>query len=227
MVIAIIAILAGLLLPALVKAKGKAKEINCLSNMKQVGLGFMLYSENHNGNLPMNSHDNFNPDFNWGDSISKYVGEVHSIRLCSADPRKHQKEKIKGTSYIMNDHLTVPLYNAFGKIIESPPRLDQLKAPAKTVTLFEASDRLPVDAFSVDCVACSRTWHIGGWRKVIDDIQPDRHNLGFAAEDRSVGKANYLFADGHAKSVNARIIKSMINAGINPAQPSNFNPKNN
>jgi len=51
-VIAVIAILAGLLLPALSRTKAKAQRINCLSNLKQVTLGFQLWSQERQGKFP-------------------------------------------------------------------------------------------------------------------------------------------------------------------------------
>tara|TARA_B100000029_G_C17585720_1_gene961075 strand:+ start:1653 stop:2390 length:738 start_codon:yes stop_codon:yes gene_type:complete len=221
-VIAIIAILAGLLLPALAKSKSKAIQVHCLSNMKQMGLGLFLYSDDYNGYLPSNFHHNENPEFNWTDALSPYLGEVDAIRFCGADPRKKEKKELNGTSYILNDHLTVPLFNAFGEMVEPAVKLDQLIEPSATVLFFEASDQIAASAISSACVACSRSWNLGGWNNVIKDIQPDRHRLGLAAADRSEGKANYLFADGHVKLVDARIVKSMIEAGLNPAKPSNF-----
>jgi prepilin-type N-terminal cleavage/methylation domain-containing protein/prepilin-type processing-associated H-X9-DG protein len=62
-VIAIIAILAAMLLPALTRAKEKARTTQCLSNYKQLELAYQMYFGDNNDWLPLNDVDN--PPGNW------------------------------------------------------------------------------------------------------------------------------------------------------------------
>jgi prepilin-type N-terminal cleavage/methylation domain-containing protein/prepilin-type processing-associated H-X9-DG protein len=64
-VIAIIAILASMLLPALAKAKAKAKRVSCMSNCRQVGLALQAYQTDFAGKLPLLSTalNHVEPDF--------------------------------------------------------------------------------------------------------------------------------------------------------------------
>jgi prepilin-type N-terminal cleavage/methylation domain-containing protein/prepilin-type processing-associated H-X9-DG protein len=78
-VIAIIAILAGLLLPALSRAKAKANAIASLNNLRQLGLGLQLYASDHEGFFPMHSSLKSEttaigrPRTRWADYIFPYM----------------------------------------------------------------------------------------------------------------------------------------------------------
>jgi prepilin-type N-terminal cleavage/methylation domain-containing protein/prepilin-type processing-associated H-X9-DG protein len=60
-VIAVIAVLAALLLPAFIKAQEKGQGIQCLSNLKQMGLGWIEYTSDNTERVPLNNGVHFGP----------------------------------------------------------------------------------------------------------------------------------------------------------------------
>jgi len=72
--IVIIAILASMLLPALNKAREKAKTISCAGNLKQWGSAFMLYCDDYNAQAPP-AYQSTSPAHYWFDFMSAYIGQ--------------------------------------------------------------------------------------------------------------------------------------------------------
>jgi prepilin-type N-terminal cleavage/methylation domain-containing protein/prepilin-type processing-associated H-X9-DG protein len=216
-VIAIIAVLAGMLLPALASAKSKARQTSCMGNLRQVGLGLIMYADDHDGWLPETTHTaGGQTNRAWIFTMRSYLGDADEVRLCPSDPRRRDRLENQGTSYILNEYLVVPLVDPFGNVIDPTHRLENLPRPTETMVTFESADRSGPNFYADH--SHSRTWHLG-WRQVLGDIQPDRHRTGAANADRTKGSANYLYADGHVQRVKGATLKEMIDRGINFARP--------
>ena len=83
-VIAIIAILAALLLPALARAKDKAKGIQCVSQVRQMVLGTIMYAEDNESSYPLtfyNTAAGYGEGAAWWDYINSYVPNTNAF-LC-------------------------------------------------------------------------------------------------------------------------------------------------
>src|SRR5512143_3394298 len=91
--IAVLAILAAMLLPALAKAKARAQRIQCMNNLKQCGLGFLIWSGDHEDHFPMAVSTNKQGTREWvegGNAFRHYQAlsnELNTTRIlvCPSD----------------------------------------------------------------------------------------------------------------------------------------------
>src|SRR5947209_7857927 len=83
-VIAIIAILAGMILPALARGKAKAKDITCVNNLKQVGLGTRMWANDQGDKYPWNidsSRGGSQGSSDWTDNFRVCSNEVRATQV--------------------------------------------------------------------------------------------------------------------------------------------------
>jgi prepilin-type N-terminal cleavage/methylation domain-containing protein/prepilin-type processing-associated H-X9-DG protein len=76
-VIAIIAILAAMLLPALARSKTKAKEVQCVSNLRQLDIAHSMYLSDYNKSFQYTANANL-----WMAILLAYQGNVDAVRSC-------------------------------------------------------------------------------------------------------------------------------------------------
>jgi prepilin-type N-terminal cleavage/methylation domain-containing protein/prepilin-type processing-associated H-X9-DG protein len=135
-VIAIIAILAALLLPALSKAKDKAKKVWCLSNLHQMGLAMCLYADDYNGYIPRGG-DAGNPE--WYTLLTPFLGgrqtnefDRAKVFLCPSYPDKRQLICFDVNAWVFSSPA-----DKFGTQSKVPTKLTKVQRPVDTIYIAD------------------------------------------------------------------------------------------
>jgi len=198
--IAIMAIIAALLLPAVNKSRINAQRIRCVSNLRQLGLAAQMYWDENGGNtfryrgVATNGGDIY--WFGWlargsegartfdptPGALFPYLGGK-GVEICPslnyALPRFKLKARGAAYGYGYNLYLSAPLD-------QPPTHLGAVARPAETALLADAAQVNTWQAPASDANPLIEEWYC------VDDnlSQPNGHF-------RHSGKANVVFCDGH------------------------------
>ena len=241
-VIAIIAILAAILFPVFAQAREKARAISCLSNMKQLGLGVLMYAQDYDERFPNGVLPTSGPGFNgigWAGQTYPYVKNAQLFK-CPNDPNQAttvNKVAVVPVSYAMNYR---PLFYVMAS----------LQSPASTILVSEAYGALtdvtdPLETNAVRRSACDLSdnlvWTVPPDRSFACCAFPSPGQVYYATGALSPSQpwpfggthfdpsvlpkhsngANYTMTDGHSVfSQPTRVANRFINQnGTSPNSP--------
>ncbi|BDI30477.1 hypothetical protein CCAX7_25280 [Capsulimonas corticalis] len=218
-VIAIIAILAAILFPVFAKAREKARQTQCLSNLKQLGLGFVQYTQDNDETFPSsNFGDNgqYSNTWGWAGKIYPYV-KSRGVYTCPDDSTQSAGNR-SALSYSWNRALAPWQTNPTGG------NLAGLNSPAKTVMLCE------ITGLTTDVTDVNEQGSIAGYGTTCDYLNPAsgfslKYDTGYMDNQngnafgkctqnptgRHTDGSNYLLSDGH--------VKFLRGAAVSPGMP--------
>ena len=181
-VIAIIAILAAILFPVFAKAREKARQASCLSNVRQINTAILSYAQDYDEMLPSSwrGPSAYPGNYQWPQAVSPYI-KNWQIFLCPSDSGRTIVANNGAPGSTLSYGLSVAYYGGSGVAgvtVTSPygKALGAIQAPAETIILG-------------DFTAFEMGWQYISSQQNLMTYLPNRHNDG-----NNVG-----FADGHAK----------------------------
>jgi prepilin-type N-terminal cleavage/methylation domain-containing protein/prepilin-type processing-associated H-X9-DG protein len=208
-VIAIIAILAGMLLPALAKAKMKAQVAKCMSNEKQIAMGYMLYALDENDFLPVAGTEvppgsGWVAPSRWFLQISPYIAtrSPSFTNLVAREKVVACPSARLGTNVIP---ASVPGYEGYGGYGHNYAHMGYTQFNPKKLTAISKPSETCMNGDGLDPRPELSWWNFGYLYPPNVPIGPYvRHGKG----------GNYSWADGHVESMSWVVMSAGRNGRV-------------